>query len=546
MPGESSRQVLRQLNTLFHCGASGSLSDEELLEQFVAGSEETAEAAFTALVHRHGAMVLGVCRRVLGNRHTAEDAFQATFLVLARKATAIGRREQLGSWLHGVARRASMDVRLRAARQHAKEKRLSIMSPVERMDEIQKCELRSILDEELARLPERHRAAIVLCELEGLSRREAAGRLGVSEGTLSSRLARAKIRLRERLTRRGMALSAGALAFALTEDAQALAVPLSLVDSTTRVATLVGTGSSLAGVASTSVIILTEGVLKAMLLSKLKLVFLGLVAVALVTTGAGVVAQDRPSDNDRLKSLERKMDRLLEALGTQNKRAPAADRPSDSRQNPTPRPLTPSPAAPAATPAIAALPQPPQPPAAPGLYAPTPFEQDQPAAVITATPATAPTVPQRAMAPPGHAPHPNSLPARVEMLEQRLGNLERRFAEFERRLGGLNSRLSPFQPSRNVPGELPSPRADLPAGATPPPGIPPVPAPPGGNVPAPVAPPAPPATPAPSAVPAALALPAPAAEPAAAREPPPGESSEDVTPAPDAAPSSPAEAPPES
>ena len=203
------------------------------------------------------------------------------------------------------------------------------------MDEIQKSELRSILDEELARLPERHRAAIVLCELEGLSRREAAGRLGVSEGTLSSRLARAKIRLRERLTRRGLALSAATLASALTQDAQAVAVPPSLVDSTIRVATLVGTGSSLAGVASTSVITLTEGVLKAMLLSKLKFAFLGLVTVALVTTGAGVVAQDRPSDNDRLKNLERKVDRLLEALGGQNRRAPSADRASDSRPEPS-------------------------------------------------------------------------------------------------------------------------------------------------------------------------------------------------------------------
>ena len=138
-------------------------------------------------------MVLGVCRRVLGNRHAAEDAFQATFLVLARKATAIAKREQLASWLHGVARRAALDARRRAARQHAKEKRLSIMSPADGMDEIQKSELRSILDDELSRLPDRHRAAIVLCELEGLSRREAACRLGVSEGTLSSRLARAKI-----------------------------------------------------------------------------------------------------------------------------------------------------------------------------------------------------------------------------------------------------------------------------------------------------------------------------------------------------------------
>ena len=149
-------QALRQLNTLFHCGASGPLSDEELLEQFVSGTEDSAEAAFSVLVDRHGAMVLGVCRRVLGNRHSAEDAFQATFLVLARKAPTIARREQLASWLHGVARRAAMDALARAARQYAREKRLGIISPVQRMDEIQKSELRAILDEELAGLPERH------------------------------------------------------------------------------------------------------------------------------------------------------------------------------------------------------------------------------------------------------------------------------------------------------------------------------------------------------------------------------------------------------
>ena len=181
MLGRSSRQVLTQLNTLFHSGVSGPLSDEELLERFVAGGEEAAEAAFTALVDRHGTMVLGVCRRVLGNRHSAEDAFQATFLVLARKAPAIARREQLASWLHGVARRAALDARARAARQLAREKRLGIISPVERMDESHNRELRSVLDEELAGLPERPRAAIVLCELEGLSRRDPAGRLGVSE-----------------------------------------------------------------------------------------------------------------------------------------------------------------------------------------------------------------------------------------------------------------------------------------------------------------------------------------------------------------------------
>ena len=114
MAGVSSREVLRDLNTLFQCGAAGQHSDAELLESFVAGHDQTAEAAFAALVDRHGAMVLGVCRRVLGNQDAALDAFQATFLVLVRKARAIARREQLASWLHGVARRAALDARARA------------------------------------------------------------------------------------------------------------------------------------------------------------------------------------------------------------------------------------------------------------------------------------------------------------------------------------------------------------------------------------------------------------------------------------------------
>ena len=216
MADESSRRFLRQINALFQCGLPGSLSDEELLREFVAGCDESAEAAFSALVNRHGAMVLGVCRRVLGNQHAAEDAFQATFLVLSRKASAISRPGQLASWLHGVARRAALDARARAARQQTCEKRLGIKSSPEKADDIQSSELRSILDEELGRLHERDRTAIVLCELEGLSRREAAGRLGISEGTLSSRLARAKTRLRERLARRGLALSATTLASSLT------------------------------------------------------------------------------------------------------------------------------------------------------------------------------------------------------------------------------------------------------------------------------------------------------------------------------------------
>jgi RNA polymerase sigma factor (sigma-70 family) len=510
MLGGSSRQVLRQLNTLFQCGVAGPLGDSELLEQFVSGSEEVAEAAFTALVDRHGAMVLGVCRRVLGNRHAAEDAFQATFLVLARKAPAIARREQLASWLHGVARRAAMDARARAARQHAREKRLGIISPVERMDEIQKSELRSVLDEELAGLPERHRAAIVLCELEGLSRREAAGRLGVSEGTLSSRLARAKIRLRDRLTRRGLALSAAALASALAQDADALCVPASLADSTIRGATLVATGSSLTGVASTSVITLTEGVLKAMLLSKLKLAFLGLVTVALVTTGAGVIAQDRPTDEDRLRSVERKLDRLLEAIGGQNRHAqeptPSPDSRPAARSMPAATPAPAPTAAPSALPAIAAAPAPPVPPVAPATtraHRATPAQQ--PALPSTGLPMSPDVAP-----PPAAEPQPagftpsNSLARRVDMLEERLANLEKRLAHFEQRLSRTSDRGPHGEPTAFVPDarlrtEI-SAQLDIPTGDV----LPPTPVTPA----SPDAPPQPPGDSAPTPLPSAAPPPA--------------------------------------
>jgi RNA polymerase sigma factor (sigma-70 family) len=511
MIGARSREVLRNLNTLFHFGAAGSLSDQDLLERFVCGDGDSAEAAFAVLVARHGAMVLGVCRRVLGNRHAAEDAFQATFFVLARKASGIARREQLACWLHGVARRAALDARARATRQRAAEKRLGAMSSFNQPDSIDSSELRAILDDELSRLPERHRAAIVLCELEGLSRREAAGRLGVSEGTLSSRLARAKTRLRDRLTHRGLALSAAGLASALSSDAIAVTVPSTLADSTIRIASLVASGSSLTGVIPTSVVTLTEGVLKAMLLGKLKLVILGLATVALITTGVGVGAQDGPSDDDRLKAVERKLDRLLEVLGGSN---------STSATSPLPRSLAPSIsvptiAAPATTPGMApvlALPAvtgvpnalapmvPPPPPTTAPAAAQAPAAPPAPAA--RPTPALPPIVvppslaQRHGMSPTPGAPHaqPNSLATRVDMLERRLNALEQALAGLEDRLRGTSPRHGASH-SLNVP--LPT----LPPGSTPAPLAPsadlapPAPDLPGGSVLADV-PPLPPGTPA--------------------------------------------------
>jgi RNA polymerase sigma factor (sigma-70 family) len=252
------------------------LSDGQLLGRFVAGRDE---AAFAALVRRHGPMVLGVCRRVLRDGHDAEDAFQATFLVLARKAQALGKREAVGSWLYTVAFRAALEARAALCRRRARERQVDEMphpevAPAEPQD------WRPLLDEELNALPEKYRAAVVLCDLEGRPRKEAAGLLGVPEGTLSSRLATARRALAARLARRGVALSGGALAGAMAGGASAQ-VPPALVWGTARAAALVAAGQ-LAAVA-TPAAGLTREVLKAMFIVKLKAV--AATAVVLVALG---------------------------------------------------------------------------------------------------------------------------------------------------------------------------------------------------------------------------------------------------------------------
>jgi RNA polymerase sigma factor (sigma-70 family) len=425
MAGVSSREVLRGLNTLFHCGAAGQRSDAELLESFVAGRDQAAEAAFAALVDRHGAMVLGVCRRVLGNQEAALDAFQATFLVLARKARAIARREQLASWLHGVARRAALDARAHAARHKAREQRVGVKLYTEPTDHTMLNELRTILDDELARLPERHRAPVVLCELEGLSRRDAAARLKISEGTLSSRLARAKARLRERLTKRGFALSAVTLTSILTQDASAVIIPPALADSTIRVATLVAAGSSLTGVTSTSVMTLTEGVLKAMLLAKLRYAILGAAALALVSTSVGVLAQhpdpNGPVSPDRLKVLEQKLDRLLEVLGGPRGRT------TDPTADVTPRALAPAGIPNGATRTLTKS-------AAPATTAPASGLARGFGASTSSSSSSATTTLAR-----------GDVIGRVDRLERKLNELERRFSDLEQRITSSVPRSIPSE-----------------------------------------------------------------------------------------------------
>jgi RNA polymerase sigma factor (sigma-70 family) len=198
-------------------------TDGQLLDSFIRSRDE---AAFAAVVRRHAAMVLAVCRRVLGNHADAEDAFQATFLVLARKAKALGLRRPLGPWLHGVAFNTARRAR-RANRRRAGYERTVVELPEIASEEPVRLsdELLTILDEELARLPERYRAPIVLCDLEGLTRREAASQLGCPEGTVAGRLARARLLLAARIANRGVVPSAGILSLLLTQRVVGAATP---------------------------------------------------------------------------------------------------------------------------------------------------------------------------------------------------------------------------------------------------------------------------------------------------------------------------------
>jgi RNA polymerase sigma factor (sigma-70 family) len=275
------------------------LTDGQLLGRFLSGRDE---AAFAALVRRHGPMVFNVCLRVLGNVHDAEDALQATFLVLVRRAASVGAREQVGNWLFGVAYRTALKARAGAARRRRKEQQVPTRPHAEPEAEALWLELRPLLDQELNRLPDKYRVPVVLCELEGRPRRDVARQLNLPEGTLSSRLATARKRLAVRLARRGVAVSAAAWAV-LAGQASAAALPPALAAATVRAAT---TGPAGAAGVSPEVLNLAQGVLKAMLLTRLKTVgaliltacLLGAASVFVYATASADPAA-RPGGKDR-------------------------------------------------------------------------------------------------------------------------------------------------------------------------------------------------------------------------------------------------------
>jgi RNA polymerase sigma factor (sigma-70 family) len=271
----------------------GDRTDAELLGDFLARRDQTA---FEGLLRRHGPMVLGVCRRLLTNACDAEDAFQATFLVLIRKAGSVRPAGAVGNWLYGVACRTARQARRAAARRQTHEKQVAVMpqTPVE--SEPLWHELRPILDRELGRLPDKLRLPVVLCDLEGRTRREVARELGLPDGTLSNRLSAARQLLARRLARHGLQVSGPALALVLGQQALA-GVPAPLLTATIQAAGLLAAGQVATACLSVPVIALAERVSRAMTLSQIKSTSLCVFALCLLSGAAvfAALASDPPT-----------------------------------------------------------------------------------------------------------------------------------------------------------------------------------------------------------------------------------------------------------
>jgi RNA polymerase sigma factor (sigma-70 family) len=473
---------LRPIRTLFSVGTAGGLTDAELLERFATREGEAAELAFAVLVERHGPMVLRVCRQVVRDGHAAEDAFQAAFLVLARKARSLRLRDSLAPWLQQVAWRTALHLRADIVRRRRHERRAA-----ERAAKVvagpESDELGESLHEELSRLPARYRLPLVLCYLEGLTSEQAARQLGWPTGTVRSRLARGRERLRDRLARRGLAPSAAALAAALAPRSAWSAVPPALVDAAARAAVLVNAGRAAAGAVPAVILSLSQGVLLDMAMTKWKIAGIALLVTGVLATGAMLPAQgtrsvpavgasDDPnlsgddvvgeppattapaprgrgrnvSQSDRLQAVERKLDRLKDV-------ELKLDRVLDELGNTGPRGRA-RPGQFASTAANATGPQSAPSPAAAALanerrseYVNVNVPLTEPAPNSPAAAAArgidrrSATAPIR---PPGSGGMATTTPVDVAAgLERRVASFEDRLAELERRLTSLERSLGP-------------------------------------------------------------------------------------------------------
>jgi RNA polymerase sigma factor (sigma-70 family) len=312
-----SALLIRSVRDLAEPSGLGGLPDRELVERF---ADRGDGESFALLVRRHGPMVLGVCRRVLGHEQDAEDVFQAVFLVLSRKAGALRRKDAVGPWLFGVARRLALRARQKGRERQARETRVPERSAGDPADELTVREAQEILDEELARLPERERGAIILCYLEGLTRDEAAARLGCPLGTLKARLERGRAVLEKRLARRGLGLPATLLVI-LPAGGLTAAVPPGLYTATIKAASLFAAGqAAAAGVIPVRPAALAEGVLETMTRTKLKIALGVLAVVAVLGASAAALTQQAPADKPADPPVKEKL--------------VAADKPAEPRATP--------------------------------------------------------------------------------------------------------------------------------------------------------------------------------------------------------------------
>ncbi len=287
---------MHRLPDLFHAGTAVGRRDHELLERFtsrVGTDDEVAEAAFAVLVDRHGPMVLRTCRSVLGDRDRADDAFQATFLVLASRARTVRREGSVGAWLHGVALRVAANSRSSEARRRRHERNYAeTSSPSSGCAEGGFDDQDAVIHEEIGRLPDQYRSAVVLCYLQGLTHDQAAERLGWPVGTVKRRLAWARDRLRVRLTHRGV--EPPGLETARTPDPTAALIPTALAEATVRGASFIALGKAApAGMVPAQALLLMEGVLKAMT-TRSAILTASLVAAGFATAGFGVAAISAP------------------------------------------------------------------------------------------------------------------------------------------------------------------------------------------------------------------------------------------------------------
>jgi RNA polymerase sigma factor (sigma-70 family) len=295
--------ILHQLRRLADPDGAEPLSDARLLRLFIG---QRSEDAFTAIVRRHGPLVLRTCRQLLTNTHDADDAFQATFLVLARKAEAIGRGDLLAGWLYGVAHRIAVRVRVQTARRQVREQPLFDVAAATTSPEPGGRELWDVLHEEVVRLPAKYRQPVVLCYLESKTLEEAARLLDWPKGTVSGRLARARDLLQRRLIRRGVAVpAAGGVAVLVGTGSLTAAVPGELMRHSVKAALAFAAAAPAAGVISPPVLSLAEGVLQTMFVTKLKIIVAAvLIAAVVVTVGAGLTAAGLRDGREAVKPIE--------------------------------------------------------------------------------------------------------------------------------------------------------------------------------------------------------------------------------------------------